>query len=269
MNFIVYFGVYTMTKKFLIFIIAMMLMSVAAFGEITVFFYNPDAAPTDPGILIKASGDYFTKAGAAIKIQPVIDADVFANLVAKEKKAKVFIAASGLVKALGAGFKEILIPLSEAGTPAYKKIIMVKEGTIKSIDELKGQNVGSTSVGAESLNFLNEYVFKPSNFDLTNSKVIYVKKDIDALLAAKIGQLKAAVISEKNLEKIGKINPAAVSGIKQLAESSPIPESPLCVADDVPAGDIEILKKAFTGMDKIPEGKEFLKLLGYSKWSEK
>ncbi|MBP7652272.1 PhnD/SsuA/transferrin family substrate-binding protein [Candidatus Dependentiae bacterium] len=254
-------------KSFIVVMFVFVLSAVVTAAEITIFFYNPDAAPTDPSILIKTSSDYFKKAGVQIKIQPVIDADVFAKLV-KENKAKVFIASSGLLKSLGAGFKEILIPNSEDGTPTYKKIVMVKED-FKSVADLKGQNVGSTSLGPESLNFLNEYVFKPSEYDLSNSKVIYVKKDIDALLAAKIGQIKAAVISEKNLSKIEKINPAAVAGIKKLLTSGNIPESPLCAANDVPAGDIDTLTKAFTDMHNTPEGKEFLKILGYSKWVTK
>ncbi|HPG30140.1 MAG TPA: PhnD/SsuA/transferrin family substrate-binding protein [bacterium] len=254
-------------KSFIALVLFFISVSWIAAAEITIFFYNPDAAPTDPSILIKTSSDYFKKAGVQMKIQPVIDADVFSKLV-KEGKAKVFIASSGLVKSLGDGFKEIMIPNGEDGSPTYKKIVMTK-ADFKGVPDLKGQNVGSTSLGPESLNFLNEYLFKSASYDLNNSKVIYVKKDLDALLAAKIGQIKAAIISEKNLSKIEKINPAAVAGIKKLLTSEPIPESPLCAANDVSAGDLDSLIKTFGDMENSPEGKEFLKTLGYSKWVAK
>ena len=237
--------------------------------DITIFFYNPDAAPPDPSIMIKKAGDYFSKANSSIKIQPVIDAAVFIKLIDDEKKAKIFITPQALLKTLKSKYKEILLPVNDADAQTYKRIVVVKEGVIKSIEELKGKTIGSTSFGNESVNFLNEFVFSSGSYDVNNSKIIYVKKDLDALLAAKFGQLQAAIIAERNLATIGKINPVAVKDTKILLTSKDIPEAPLCVVDGVPAEIEGAVKKAFADMNGTPEGKEFLKLLGYSKWVEK
>jgi ABC-type phosphate/phosphonate transport system substrate-binding protein len=251
--------------KILIFVFGVLFYSLHA-APIVVFFYNPDAAPTNPALLIKKSAEYFKTTGKQIKIQPVASPKVFANLV-KTKKAKAFIASSALAKSLG-NTKQILTPISTSGKPTFKKIVLANKTKIKSIPELKGKNIGSTSIGDESLKFLNDFIFVASGYDAKNSKIIWVKKDLDAVLAAKFGQIKAAVISEKNLDKIKKNNPAALKGLETIASSSDIPEGPLCVTADLSAGDIETLKKIFLDMDKNPAGQEFLKLLGYSKWKE-
>ena len=195
--------------------------------------------------------------------------DVFIKLIAEEKKAKVFIAAYGLLSSIAGQYKEIAIPVTTENKNTYKKVVLVKEGSAADVNALQGKNIGSTSVGNESIKFLNDFVFSTANYDANSSKFIWVKKDFDAVLAAKIGQLAAAVVSEKNLSKIEAINPAALKGMTQLLTSKEINESPLCVAPDVAQGDIDTLVKAFTEMDKSAEGQEFLKLLGYSKWVAK
>lgn len=238
-------------------------------ADITVFFYNPDAAPPDPSIMIKKAGDYFAKANPSIKIQPVIDPAVFVKLIDEEKKAQIIITPPAVLKTLKSKYKELLSPVNDANAQTYKRIVVVKEGAVKSLDELKGKTIGSTSLGAESMDFLNEFVFSAGSYDVKNSKIVFVKKDLDALLAAKFGQLQAAVIAERNLATIGKSQPQAVKDTKVLLTSKDIPEAPLCVIDGT-AADVEgAVKKAFADMGGSPEGQEFLKLLGYSKWVEK
>jgi len=237
-------------------------------NEITIFFYNPDAAPNDPTTLIKAATDYFKKINQNIKVQPVIDVEVFVNLI-KDKKARVFIAPEGLIKTLGGDVKVIMSPENDKNTNAYNKLLLVKENTAASVEELSGANIGTTSMGSESLSLLNEYLFSSANFDVNKSKVIWVKKDLDAVLATKFGQMKAAIISEKNWSKIESVNPAALKGVTILLKSKEIPEAPLAVASDLSQAEIDILVSAFSDMDKSPEGQAFLKILGYSKWLKK
>jgi len=236
-------------------------------SELTVFFYNPDAAAVDVSLLIKNAVAYFQKINAPIKFQPVLTPEIFQDVYSK-KQAKIFIISSFMAKDLN-DVKEILKPVNEEDKTTFKKVILVKEGGINAAAELKTENMASTSSGPNSLKYLNEFLFTPSGFDGSGAKIIWVKKDLDAVLAAKFGQVKAAIIAEKNIEKIKKINPVAVTGLKSLSSSKDIDESPLCVTNDVNNNDIETIKKAFLDMHNSNEGKEFLSSLGYKKWITK
>lgn len=258
-----------MQKQVLILIFMLISFSTFLFGDVVIFFYNPDAAATDVELLIKKSVDYFQKVSSGLKLQPVSSPEIFTDVVVTKKQAKAFIVSSWLLKNLGSDVKEILKPVSTDGKSTFKKIVLVKEGGPKTITELKGQNFASTSLGADSLKFLNEYLFSIGGFDGNSAKIIWVKKDLDALLAAKFGQVKAAIIAEKNIEKIQKINPVAVSGLVKILTSKEIDEASLCVMSDLAASEVEAIKKSFLDMDKIDAGKEFLNILGYSKWIAK
>lgn len=258
-----------MHKKIIVLFALMCIFTSVVYSSVTIFFYNPDAEVADAATMVRTSMAYFNAVGADFRFQPVARHEAMTNLITTQKQAEVFIVAHGMLDSLGGGINQILVPVNAEGKQTFTKIVLVREGAISAVDELNGKNIAATSVGTDSLRFLNEFLFSPSGFDVNNSRVIFVGKDLDALLAVRFGQVQAAVIAGKNYDRIAEINPVAVTGVSNILTSNDIPESPLCVMDGVSADIIEQVKKVFLDMHNNPAGQEFLKTLGFSKWVEK
>jgi ABC-type phosphate/phosphonate transport system substrate-binding protein len=255
-----------MHKKIIMLFVLMLILVSASYSNVTVFFFNPDAEVADAATMVRTSMAYFNAVGSSVRFQPVARHEAMTNLVTQQKQAKAFIIAIGMIDSLGGGINQVLVPVNEDGNKTFTKIVLAREGDVSAVDELAGKAIASTSVGQDSLRFLNEYLFSTAGYDVNSSRVIFVGKDLDALLAVRFGQVQAAVIAAKNFDRIAEINPVAVTGVNNILTSKEISESPLCVVDDLPADQVEEIKKVFLDMHNHPAGQEFLKTLGFSEW---
>lgn len=258
-----------MHKKSIMLFVLLFLFASVVYCNVTIFFYNPDAEVADAATMVRTSMAYFGAIGSSMRFQPVARHEAMTNLVTTQKQAKAFIVAVGMIDSLGDGINQILVPVNDGGAKTFQKIVLVREGDIAAVDGLSGKSIAATSVGQDSLKFLNEYLFSPAGFDVNNARVIFVGKDLDALLAVRFGQVQAAVIAEKNFDRIAAINPVAVTGVSNILTSKDISESPLCITSDLAAEQVEEIKKVFLDMHNHPAGQEFLKTLGFTKWETK
>lgn len=239
----------------------------------SIFFYNPDANIENVELLIRVFNNYFQSEIDNFRLQPFVNVETFINITLQRKPGFLILPywnyklISKDMSFASSQLKGILTPISSSN-PFYNKIILVNENApFSSVSDLQG-SIASTSLGLQSLDFLNEFVFK-NRTDLSNLEFTWTTKDIDSLLALRFGQVQIAIINESSYEETKASRPQLVMGMKILETSDNIPHSVVVKLDnnidDATASKVESL---FSSMHDSTQGKAILNLLGYDKWIE-
>lgn len=256
-----------------IFLNLVMLTTIFADEPASVFFYNPDANIQNLELLIKSFTDYFKPSLADFKIQPFINIETLVNITLSKKPGFIIIPYWNFIllqkdKAINPmGLEGTLTPMVGSNV-YYKKIIVSK--TNSGINDLNGVEgkVASTSLGLQSVDFLNEFLFQ-DKIDFKKINFIWTNKDVDSLLALKFNQVKVAIVSDKTYNETKKTQPQMIADIKIIKESKDIPEVVLVtLKNNVNDKIMNDIKKLFLDMHSKDTGKKILNLLGYEKWVE-
>jgi ABC-type phosphate/phosphonate transport system substrate-binding protein len=101
-------------------------------------------------------------------------------------------------------------------------------------------------MGPDGNAILDTILFSPHGMTAANINAIIVPKDTDALFALALGQVDMALVAERSLKLISKINPNILHRVHPLLESKPIPMPVLCYTKGVAtAADVQKLKRLF------------------------
>ena len=196
-------------------------------AEMQLFFFNPDANVKEFTRLVGSANGYLQSAGVDAKLQPFVKAEAMEGMVAAKKAPFAIVSSWYYNIAKDALSLEPLMMPSTGGKTVYKKVLLVRSGSATDVAAVSGK-LATTSLGKENQKFLNDFVFKGACLNVGGLNIIWVQKDIDALLALKFRQVDAALVVERNVEILKKVSPQTVAGLEVIFTSPEIPESPLC-----------------------------------------
>ncbi len=163
-------------------------------------------------------------------------------------------------------FKPFLIPVRQ-GTTTYRKVLLVADDSGLTTETLAGTTIAMTPVGEAGLALLDETIFQRIGLRGKELKFITTAKDSDALFALALRQVKAALVSQDNLEHVGRLNPRLLERVKILAVSDPLPLPVLCyVAGVVPPGGVEKMRQLLLAGKEGGKAARIMDMLQIDTW---
>lgn len=194
------------------------------------YYFNPDSAHSNFLRLKQVMDIFLTEGNFGFSFQPFSRFTDFDRQV-KEKHPGLVFLPEWYLKQDGNDkqYKPFLQPVYQ-GVSTYRKVLLVGADSSLTIEKMAHTAIAMTPVGQSGMNQLNEALFKEHGLDSNRLSFITTTKDADALLALALGQVKAALISEKTFERVGKLNPQIIKNVKSIAVSAPLPLPMLCYA---------------------------------------
>ncbi len=231
------------------------------------FYFNPDSAHSNLSGLKQIMDTFLTAEGFTFSFQPFTRFRDFDRQVKEGHPSFLFLPAWYLKQdGNDKKFKPFMVPVHEGAT-TYRKVLLVAADSDLTADKLANATIAMTPVGAAGLTMLNEVIFKGNGLDSNTLNFITTAKDSDALFALVLGQVKAALISEDNLKRVGVINPNILKTVKTLAVSLPIPLPVLCYAEGVvKADDLDKLRKSLLAGKDDKNTAQIMELLDIDAW---
>jgi len=231
------------------------------------FYFNPDSAHSNLSGLKQMMDTYLTDEGCSFSFQPFTRLRDFDRQV-KEGHPSLLFLPEWYLKQDGNDkkFKPFMVPVQN-GVTTYRKILLVAADFDLTTEKLANASIAMTSVGSAGMSMLNDAIFNGNGLDGNTLNFITTAKDSDALFALTLGQVKAALISEDNLKKVGAINPKILQTVKTLAISKPIPLPVLCYVEGVTnLADLDKLRKSLLAGKQDKKTAQIMELLDIDAW---
>jgi phosphonate transport system substrate-binding protein len=201
-----------------------------------------------------------------IKVEPFVATDYSGVIEAmRSKKLDVaFLGPFAYVLAVDmANAEAFAVGVRDDGKSTYKSIILThKDSGIKNLEDLKGKDFAFVDPASASGNLIPRSMLQKAGIDPDKDfNVIYAGGHDAAVLAVKNRKVPAAATNDITYEKM--LNEKLISDTEVIiiAESDPIPGSPIAYRSDLPEDLKKKLKDAFLQMHN--ENKEALS--GYGK----
>ncbi|WP_461536475.1 ABC transporter substrate-binding protein [Spongorhabdus nitratireducens] len=154
------------------------------------WFVNPDHGP----IIIAQQQGYFDKTGVKVTLQEPAEPDLPPKLVAAGDVDLAIFYQTNLIQAASDG-----LPLSWAGTliaTPLDGLIVLDDGPIKSLADMKGKSIGFSVAGTEKA--VLDTIFKPYGFGADDVKMINVGWNLSSSLMT--GRVDALLHGYRNFE---------------------------------------------------------------------
>lgn len=239
----------------------------------SIYFYNPDSNIQNYQLLLQYFSEYAKPLVMNFKFQSFISIETLIKISLTRRPGFMILPYWNFKllekdKSFAYFGIKTLLTTSVNSNIYYKKILLVKNNSnINDVSGLSGK-VAATSLGFQSVDFLEEFVFETK---VENKKInfIWTKKDIDSLLALKFNQVSVAIINDKIYNEVKQSQPKLIEDVKIIKESKEIPEVVLITLNvNTNNKTIDEIKKIFVNMQNTNSGKKLLGLLGYEKWVE-
>ncbi|MBN1960494.1 MAG: PhnD/SsuA/transferrin family substrate-binding protein [Deltaproteobacteria bacterium] len=229
-----------------------------------IYFFDPDINYV---ALIKATellNKYLSQIDNSFNFVPLQNQHDFEKLLNQDRpgfviiNSKLFSTINNLHK-----ITPLLVP-SVDNSAFYKKVLVKNTNNI--LEKSSKLTIAVSGIPS-NINSNTKYVFNlidTSNFNIQNTIILPVSKDIDALLALSFNQVDIALVTNQSFEVLLKINPSAVKQLTVFGTTKPILRSLLCSVNNY--NDIKIVNKltdAFLNMQNNDLGKQILALLGF------
>jgi hypothetical protein len=265
----------TKVKIILLFLLFSYVMSgnIIAKEPATIFFYNPDANIENLELLVRTFSAYFQDELSDFKMQPFVNVETLVN-ISLQRSPGFLIIPYWNYKLLSkdqafasAKVEGVLTPMSSSSLYFKKLVLIGANSPFSDVSSLEGR-IASTSLGLQSVDFLDEFLFK-ERVEFSNLQFTWTRKDMDSLLALRFNQVQIAIINDKTYDETKESQPQMVAGMKILEESEPIPEVVLVkLGNNVDDETGSQMNNLFLNMHNSDNGKAILNLLGYEKWLE-
>ena len=231
------------------------------------YYFNPDSAHSNLSGLKQTMDTFLAAEGFSFSFQPFTRLRDFDRQVKEVQPSLIFLPGWYLQQdGNDKRFKPFMIPI-HGGTTTYRKVLLVAADSDLTAKQLSGPTIAMTPVGPAGLTMLNEVIFKENGLDGNSLNFITTAKDSDALFALALGQVKAALISQDNLVRIGEINPKILKTVRTLAVSKPIPLPVLCYTEGtIAAPQLEKLRKSLLAGKQDKNTAQFMELLDIDAW---
>jgi ABC-type phosphate/phosphonate transport system substrate-binding protein len=240
----------------------------AARAEIKNFYYfNPDSSQSNLARLKQEMDRFFKKNDLHLNFQAFAKYHDFHRKLAQNIPAFVFLPEWYFRKnKKSKGLKPLLQPVRN-GKTTYRKVLLTSQKSILTLQELHNKTLAMTTMGQNEAELLGTLMFNKNKIQSKAINILATPKDSDALFALAVHQVDAALVSEDNLQKIGKINPHILKIVRSVAASQPIPLPILCAGNEgVSQENIKKLKKIFLGAKHSDDSAKFMEMLQIDAW---
>ena len=231
------------------------------------YYFNPDSSQANLSELKEEMTGFFEEQGYEISFQAFVYLQDFQEQIKKSKPAFILMP-SWYFAELGDTSK--IKPLFFSGHPGknnYTKVLLTSKSLKVAINTLPQKSMAMTSMGHRTITILNHILFDKLSIDAAEMNIIYVPKDLDALIAVAIGQVDLALVCQKNIAELRRINPSLLSGVKPLFKSSPIGLPILCYMEggSSPAAR-DIFKKILLNSSGTVKKPKILEMIQIDDW---
>ncbi|MCI5164716.1 MAG: hypothetical protein D3903_01185 [Candidatus Electrothrix sp. GM3_4] len=231
------------------------------------YYFNPDSSQSNLARLKQEMERFLNRKHLVLSFQPFAKYHDFHREMQDKRPAFVFLPDWYYQQnRKSSKLKPLLQPLRK-GRSTYRKILLTRQGSTLTLQGLRNKTLAMTTRGNEATDLLNYFLFSQFKLKSNSLNIIATPKDSDALFALAVRQVDAALVSENNLQIIGKINPRILQLVRPLATSQPIPLPLLCAGNNkVPDVKIMKLKKIFLEAKDSDDSANLMEMLQIDAW---
>ena len=231
------------------------------------YYFNPDSSQSNLARLKQEMERFLQRNNLSLIFQPFAKYHDFHREVVKNTPAFVFLPEWYFQKnKKNSGLRPLLQPVLN-GQTSYRKILLTSQDSTLTLQQLHNKTLAMTTMGRDGAELLDTFTFNKDKIPSNSLNIIATPKDSDALFALAVRQVDAALVSENNLQKIGKINPRILQVVRSIAESQPIPLPILCTRNEgVPQQNIMKLKKIFLEAKHSDDSADLMEMLQIDAW---
>lgn len=232
------------------------------------YYFNPDSSQSNLARLKKEMERFLNKKDLALNFQPFAKYHDFHREMEAGLPAFVFLPDWYYQQnKKNSKLKPLLQPLRN-GLVTYRKILLTTQDSTLTLQGLSNKILAMTTMGNEAPDAVNRLLFNTFKIKSDSLNIIATPKDSDALFALAVRQVDAALVSENNLQRIGKINPRILQIVRPLAESQPIPMPILCTGNGkVLDKKVMKLKKIFLEAKYSDDSADLMEMLQIDAWN--
>jgi hypothetical protein len=153
------------------------------------------------------------------------------------------------------------------GLTFYEKILLTSKTSVSEIKDYDTVPFAMTSMGPNGQTTSVKELVAGELISVQQLNIINVPKDLDAILALVLGQVKMALVAQDNLQIISSVNPRITQTIQRLDKSIRVSMPVLCYLEGrVKSDDIEKLVQTFRQMTAEKPRNRIMEMLQIDDW---
>jgi len=231
------------------------------------YYFSPDSPQSNLGQLKNEFETYFTNNNFSYNFQPFTHFVDFHRL-SKEKRPSFILVPAWYVHKYGKelGLHPLLVEVRNGAT-SYKKILLVSKTSPAESHDNEIVPLAMTSMGPNDQTSAIKELVASYLISAQQLNIINVPKDLDAILALVLGQVKMALVAQDNLQVISSVNPRITQAIRKLDKGITVSMPVLCYLEGrVGADDVEKLVNTFMRMTAEKPRNRIMEMLQIDDW---
>ena len=162
--------------------------------------------------------------------------------------------------------RPLLVPVRK-GLTSYKKILLASQLSPTAASDYEIISFAMTTMGPDGATEAIKELVTKELVSVQQLNIISVPKDLDAILALVLGQVKMALVAQDNLKVISDANPRITRTIKKLDRSITVPMPVLCYLEGrVESEDVKKLVEVFKKMPSDNPRNKIMEMLQIDDW---
>ena len=235
--------------------------------SIEFYYFNPDSPQSNLGRLKQEFEAYFSDKDFSFTFQPFTHFVDFHRLN-NERRPSFILVPDWYYRKYGKdlGLHPLLVPVRN-GLISYKKILLVSQSASPASNDYDIISFAMTTMGPDGEAAVIKELVADELVSIEQLNIINVPKDLDAILALVLGQVKMALVAQENLQVISDANPRIVQTIKKLDRSVIVSMPVLCYLEgSAESGDVKKLVEAFRKMTAEQPRNKIMEMLQIDDW---
>jgi len=233
------------------------------------YYYNPDSPQSNLGRLKREFDTFLSENNFPYTFQPFTHFADFHRVIS-EKRPSFILVPNWYYRQYGKqlGLRPLLVPVRN-GTTTYKKTLLISPGVSTGINDYDIISFAMTTMGPDGATDVLRELITDELVSLQQLNIINVPKDLDAILALVLGQVKMALVAQDNLQVISDVNPRITQRIQKLDRTITVPMPILCYLEDVlSAEDVKQVTEKFMGMAAEHPRNKIMEMLQIDDWQK-
>jgi hypothetical protein len=233
------------------------------------YYFNPDSPQSNLGRLKQEFQAYFSDNNFPFTFQPFTHFVDFHRLSSENRPAFILVP-DWYYRRYGKnlGLRPLLVPVRN-GSTSYKKILLVSRGSVAAINDDDIISFAMTTMGPDGATPVIKELVAGELVSVQQLNIINVPKDLDAILALVLGQVKMALVAQDNLQVISDANPRITQTIKQLDRSIKVSMPVLCYLEGrAEPGDVKKMIETFHKMTSDKPRNKIMEMLQIDDWQK-
>jgi hypothetical protein len=164
------------------------------------------------------------------------------------------------------GLHPLLIQVRN-GSTSYEKILLTLKTSVAQLNDYDIVPFAMTSMGPNGQTASVKELVASELISVQRLNIINVPKDLDAILALVLGQVKMALVAQDNLQIISSVNPRITQAIRRLDKKITVSMPVLCYLEGrVKSADVEKLVQTFRRMTAEKPRNKIMEMLQIDDW---